>query len=74
MKNITLLIAFLFFTSCSKQKENVTECIDENSIATDFICIEIYQPVCGCDTVTYSNSCYAEAAGVFSYDQGVCGK
>ena len=72
MKNPTLLIAILFFTSCSKQKENTPDCIDENSIATDFICIEIYQPVCGCDTVTYSNICYAEAAGVTSYDEGAC--
>jgi hypothetical protein len=72
MKNLTFFIAILFFTSCFKQKENTTDCIDENSIATDFICIEIYQPVCGCDTVTYSNICYAEAAGVTSYDEGAC--
>lgn len=72
MKNLTFFIATLFFTSCSKQKENTTDCIDENSIATDFICIEIYQPVCGCDTVTYSNNCYAEAAGVTTYDEGAC--
>ena len=26
-------------------------------------CIEIYDPVCGCDDVTYSNSCFATMAG-----------
>ena len=72
MKNLIFFIAILFFTSCFKQKENTTDCIDENSIATDFICIEIYQPVCGCDTVTYSNIFYAEAAVVTSYDEGAC--
>lgn len=28
------------------------------------VCPEIYQPVCGCDDRTYSNECFATAAGV----------
>ena len=27
-------------------------------------CPDIYQPVCGCNGITYSNSCYAYAAGI----------
>lgn len=35
-------------------------------------CIEIYEPVCGCDDVTYSNSCHAECAGIKTYTEGEC--
>ena len=35
-------------------------------------CIEIFQPVCGCNGETYSNSCFAEAAGVNVADVGEC--
>ncbi len=36
-------------------------------------CLDVYQPVCGCDGNTYSNGCYASVAGIKSYTQGACG-
>jgi hypothetical protein len=62
MKNLLLLLTFagilVFNASCKKEEE-------------DCVCIEIYAPVCGDEGKTYSNSCYAECAGV-NYSDGAC--
>lgn len=35
-------------------------------------CIMIYNPVCGCDGITYNNACEAHKYGVVWYEQGSC--
>ena len=71
-KWISLLI--LIIVSCSKDKENNNEnCIDESLIDITSACIEIYDPVCGCNGITYPNSCYAITFnGIKSFTKGAC--
>lgn len=55
---------------CEKD-DGQSSCINE-PISTDTSCIEIYEPVCGCDDTTYTNTCYAAANGVLIWTQGEC--
>ena len=64
-----LFACSLFFTACNDD-DTITIC--EESPQTDCLCIEIYEPVCGCNEVTYGNSCEAECAGITTYTQGTC--
>jgi hypothetical protein len=41
-------------------------------IAPPRVCSDDYDFVCGCDGVTYSNECYAAAAGISIRHHGQC--
>ena len=48
-------------------------CVDEFLIDLEMVCIEIFEPVCGCDGVTFDNSCKAmNWSGVIAYEEGPC--
>lgn len=76
MKNLIQILFFilpLILLSMACDDETVsTDCIDESLIDPNISCITLWEPVCGCDNMTYGNDCVAGGAGVTSWTQGEC--
>ena len=66
-----LILSFLLLINMCDKDDDQTSCIN-NPISPDVVCIEIYEPVCGCNEVTYSNACHATASGVSTWTDGEC--
>jgi len=49
-----------------------TPCFDPSLVDPNPICAQVYAPVCGCDGIEYTNSCYALAAGNSYWTDGPC--
>ncbi|QED26830.1 hypothetical protein FRD01_06155 [Microvenator marinus] len=56
---------------CQIDQENVCISGEGMCVIRPLDCPEVFMPVCGCDENEYSNSCFAEAAGV-NYVDGEC--
>lgn len=57
----------LLLTQCSQQED---ACKGETDPAC--LCAAIYDPVCGCDEVTYASACVAKCSGVKQFTAGPC--
>ncbi|SMD36758.1 Kazal-type serine protease inhibitor domain-containing protein [Reichenbachiella faecimaris] len=62
-----LLILFISLASCSEDEK---ECIEK--LKANCTCSTNYDPVCGCNGITYGNSCMAECASITEYEKGEC--
>ena len=79
LTNALILVFTSLFISCEKNTNCMSipsvqsgTCIDSNLIGNADECIEISDPVCGCDGITYENYCVADSSGVTSYVKGAC--
>ncbi len=65
MKLNLIFLMLLIFVSCVDDEDVLGDCYV--SPDPDAVCIEIYEPVCACNNIVYSNSCEAEKAGNLSW-------
>jgi len=71
-KFVILLGLSLISLSCTDNDVN-SLCIDETLLNLESPCPLVVIPVCGCDEVTYNNSCEAVSyGGVTDYSDGTC--
>jgi hypothetical protein len=56
----------------AQQTPPATDCLDPSRANPNGICTMEYDPVCGCNGLTYANACVARNAGLRSFQKGPC--
>jgi|TARA_B100000768_G_C11088155_1_gene293755 hypothetical protein len=72
MRIFRVLILSFFLLHCNSNDDDDDNSCVAKTFDSELVCYEIYQPVCGCNNITYSNDCYAGASGVSSWTEGEC--
>ena len=71
-KLLYIFLGLSLMFACSDGPEIIVHpCVISDDI-NDIGCIEIYEPVCGYNDVTYDNECYAEVSGIYNWTEGEC--
>ncbi len=69
MKALFLIFAITYSFNIIAQQ---SDCFDSCFYDPEALCISIFDPVCGCDGVEYSNSCFALTSGIPNWTDGPC--
>ena len=64
----TLLTLFAICISFTSYAQTEICCINPDWVNPEVNCMEVYDPVIGCDDKLYGNACVAQAAGVTSWE------
>ncbi|MFZ1749839.1 MAG: Kazal-type serine protease inhibitor domain-containing protein [Saprospiraceae bacterium] len=54
---------------------SLISCADDSCVPnpqSDCFCTKQYDPVCGCNNITYGNACEAGCDGITEYTKGEC--